>query len=297
VPIYGDEIPFDGEKTVFLQLRGDFDRSSGMMSKMGPIYLEMLAESFQRRRKRNSRYSLRAFSRSLDVSTSLLSCILRRKRVPSLKLANSISKKLSLDTHQRERFLESVADALRETSLEKLGPLADPAKARTLSEDEFRLISDWHYYAILEMTETQGFVLDASWIAKELGITEARASTAIRRLQKLRLLIKDTQGGWQKVDCPVTTIDKSKTSSVHRKRQKQVLSRAISALDRTPLERRSMTSMTMAICPDKIPQAKKLILEFNRKLCRLLQDGPKREVYELGICLYPHQKRENEKES
>jgi uncharacterized protein (TIGR02147 family) len=194
-----------------------------------------------------------------------------------------------LTPHRRTVFLESVAEALKEESLAKVTSQVEPKTPRNLTEQEFRSISDWYHYAILELTETESFRPDPKWIADELAIPIGRVTAALKRLQNLGLIEESFQGNWKKINRPITTLDKSKTSALHRKRQKQILKRAILALDLVPIENRSMTSMTMAICPDHLPKAKELILEFNRKLCRLLQDGQKTEVYELGVCLYPHQ--------
>ena len=49
--------------------------------------------------------------------------------------------------------------------------------------------------------------------------------------------------------------------------------------------------MTMAIDPLKLPEAKKLISAFNRKMSRFLEGGDKKEVYELQISLFSLQKK------
>jgi uncharacterized protein (TIGR02147 family) len=78
-----------------------------------------------------------------------------------------------------------------------------------------------------------------------------------------------------------------------KRRQKQILEKALEALENDPIETRSMTGMTMAIDPSKIPEAKKLISEFNRKMSKFLETGKKSEVYELQISLFSLQKRGN----
>jgi hypothetical protein len=73
------------------------------------------------------------------------------------------------------------------------------------------------------------------------------------------------------------------------------LEKAVISVEEDPIEARSMTGMTMAIDPAKLPEAKQMITEFNRGLCKFLESGPRKQVYQLGVCLYPLQKPRNMK--
>ena len=57
------------------------------------------------------------------------------------------------------------------------------------------------------------------------------------------------------------------------------------------MELRDFTSMTMAIDPEKLTEAKKKIREFRRGLSEFLEAGKKEEVYRLNIQLVPVTKR------
>ena len=69
--------------------------------------------------------------------------------------------------------------------------------------------------------------------------------------------------------------------------QKNLRKKAIKSLENDPIHTRSMTSMTMAIDPKKIKQAKELIDEFEINLSEFLEHGKKKEVYQLCISLFP----------
>ena len=79
--------------------------------------------------------------------------------------------------------------------------------------------------------------------------------------------------------------------SAARKRHRQTLEKAIVALENDPVETRSMTGMTMAVDPKKIPVAKEMIRDFNRKLCEFLESGDRTQVYELSISLFSLQSK------
>ena len=68
------------------------------------------------------------------------------------------------------------------------------------------------------------------------------------------------------------------------------------SLEKDTIEDRDITSMTMAIDPDRLPLAKSLIAEFTRQLCETLETGKQKRVYQLGVSLYPLQKKERARE-
>lgn len=53
------------------------------------------------------------------------------------------------------------------------------------------------------------------------------------------------------------------------------------------MERRSNSSLTMAIDPSKLHLARDLIRDFTDKLCNLLSTEEPTEVYQLGVTLFP----------
>ncbi|MFS4460461.1 helix-turn-helix domain-containing protein [Bdellovibrio sp. HCB2-146] len=60
------------------------------------FYRTYLKEELQRRKERNSRYSLRAFAKTLSIDNGQLSKIISGKALLSVDLADNISKKLKL---------------------------------------------------------------------------------------------------------------------------------------------------------------------------------------------------------
>ena len=61
------------------------------------------------------------------------------------------------------------------------------------------------------------------------------------------------------------------------------------------VEERDFSSMTIAVDPKKIPQAKAIIREFQDKLEALMSDGDLSEVYQFNCQLYPLTKKEIKK--
>ncbi len=265
-----------------------------------PYFRKCLQDELVRRCEKNARYSLRAFAKASAVDAGTLSRVLSDKLSPSPKLARKLLGSLDLSPGERNRFLESIEEDHHFRRVERIRPRYEKMKVlesqtpRELSADVFRVIAEWYHYAILELTFVRGFKADSRWIASELGITPAEAKSAVDRLLELGLLEKVGKS-IRKTDASLTTSGKHLTTPALRRRQKQVLEKAAFSLENDPIEERNHTSMTIAADPERIREAKKMILEFNRKLCRFLEEGTRSRVYELSVALFPIQKRSDRK--
>lgn len=71
------------------------------------MLIEYLQKEFSARRKRNPRYSLRAFAKSLQLDSSTLSKLLRKKRPLTLNLARALLRGLELDEAKKKEIFYS----------------------------------------------------------------------------------------------------------------------------------------------------------------------------------------------
>jgi uncharacterized protein (TIGR02147 family) len=239
------------------------------------IFRLWLQKQFTERCKKNPRYSLRAFAKTLDLDASSLSQILSGKRKLSKKGIQNICDKLSTSPKELQMFglIEKKNDETDEDYLQ-------------LSIDTFSVISDWYHYAILELTYVSGFKADPKWISKKLSITVEESKSAVERLKRLGLLLEENRS-LIKSSKRLTNNGTINTSGAHKELQKQVISKALLAVDEVPQDEKDITSMTMAIDTKNLDKARLLIQKFRRDLCELLEDGDQEQVYNLGIQLYP----------
>ena len=242
-----------------------------------PDFRVFLQNELMRRCRVNPRYSLRAFARYLEIEPSALSKLLHGKRAFSTNTIQRLGRRLGLDTADLERM-----SSQREKKLPR------PDDYETLALDHFRIISDWYHYAILELTRTKGFKADTKGVARVLGISVPEVNTAVERLVRLGMLEITPEGTWIDRAEFVTTIGHAFTNVGFRNLQRQILAKAIHALDEIPLERRHQSSMTMAIDSSRLPEAVERIKKFRRDLCKYLEAGENVDsVYNLTISLYP----------
>lgn len=237
-----------------------------------------LQRQFTDRCKRNPRYSLRAFARALAIDHSSLSQILSGKRVLSKQATQSLCSKLSTTPEELRGF-----GLIERTGAEE--------EYFQLDVDSFSAISDWYHAAIMELTFTKGFKADPKWIARKLSITVEEAKVAVERLIRLGL-VKSENGSLIKTSRQLTNQSSINTSAAHREFQKQVVEKALLAIEECESEEKDITSMTMAIDESNLEKARELTRKYRRDLCALLEDGTQTRVYNLGIQLYPISKKQ-----
>lgn len=233
---------------------------------------ELLQEQVTAKQARNPAYSIRSFSRSLKISHSALSEILRGKRKVGTRLGLRIAEALMLDQADRQKLF---------TQSRK----ASPRKALELAADQFSVIADWHHFALLSLAETKGFRSEPAWIARRLGCTLAEATAAIERLLRLGLL--QQKGRKLSVSGQSLAAPDGIPNAAIRRSHQQFLAHAQQALETLPLEERDFTTITVAGDPARLPEARERIRKFRDELSAFLDGGAKKEVFQLGLQLIP----------
>lgn len=230
-----------------------------------------LETEFQRRKTSNSKYSLRAFAKFLELDPSYLSKLLKGKRPLSSAIEKHCSKLLGW--------------SLEPNLAETLTRLKDSYS--TLDLDAFLLISEWYHYAIFELIKIKSTQWNADSVASALSISKEQAQDALTRLQRLGLIRKSGLS-FNRTHKGVTTLGNKFTTTAFRALQKEILNRAISAMENIPMEMRDQTSMTLAIPSQQIPKAKKMLTRFRRQFCSSMQNaGNLDSVYHLSLSFYP----------
>lgn len=261
-----------------------------------PFHISYLQGELERRLGKNPGYSLRAFCRDLRTDSGTLSSILSQKRPLSFRMAEKFAEKLGLKASERARFLTSVVlvqsgrELLRRDPKVRTFKPAHYRNPKTLDQEKFRAVSDWYHAAILELTFRKDFDADPQWISQELGISIHEARAALARLLELGLLV--FQGGRIfKANDHLELDGAGLTSEARRKKQIQIRNKAISAIRNHPIQSRYMTTVTMCIDPERLPEARQRVEEFNDSLCAFLEGGNRTEVYALEVGLFSLQEK------
>ena len=240
----------------------------------------ILLEEFVKAQTRNPHYSMRAYAKKLGLSQSAVSEMLSGKRTITQKSARRI---ISAITGNEPDEALALLDSIEEKNTHKFHPV---------NVEDFDIISDWHHYAILSLTETKDFQSSEAWIAERLGIDEELTSNAIKNLLRLEMLQKDDNGQLRSTNKQFEFIT-SIPSIALRKANGQNLELALKALEKVPLTLRDFTAITLCFDPARIEDGRKMIKNFRRQFNRVMEAGHKKEVYKLCIQLFPLSRRDS----
>ncbi|MEK7357423.1 MAG: TIGR02147 family protein [Bdellovibrionota bacterium] len=230
-----------------------------------------LQEEFSRRLRSNEQYSLRAFAAHLGIDSSSLSKILAGKRPLSEAKINDLCQRIGLENPKKASGPENFAQ---------------------IEVDRFSVIADWYHFAILDLVLLKAFKPDAKWIARKLSIEPHNAMGAVERLKRLGLLV-EKEGRLVKGESFYTNYSEGVTSAALKEYQRQVIKKALVAVDDCPQDRKDITSITIAADSRKLKVAKEKIKKFRRELCAFLEDGESDSVFHLALQLYPVTEIEN----
>ncbi len=243
----------------------------------------LLANELQQRCKRNPNYSMRAFAKTLGVSHTFLSMLMRGERPFTPRMLSKIGDTLNLDPNDRNRLLNIKV------------PRSD--NSHQVSLDIFSIISDWYHYGILNLMKLPDFKSNKKWIAKRLGISELQVSLAIERLIRIEFIEEDSKGNWTRAIGDIE-IDNQMYSGACKKFQGQVLDKAKESLENDSFHERAVESFTLVMDSSKINYARKRLREVSKELSNEFEGlGGHTEVYNLGIQIYPISKSKNKEGS
>lgn len=251
----------------------------------GRYCIEKLKTVYIQRKSRNARYSLRSFSRSLDLPPSILSEILRNKRgIPRKKLA-TVVERLALSPIETNEFIKS---AQTDTPSLKTLTRQNTNENDFLLDQErhYRIIAKWEYYAILNLMETKSFRSDFGWIAHRLGIDKSTVATCIEDLMKADLVEKNGNAYVRVKKNLNTSYDVP--SSALQASHSEYLEMAALKLKTLPVSMRYFSSTTLPLDLSKLDEIKKCYREFRNKLDSLMRkDSNSDEVFQFCFQVFP----------
>ena len=241
----------------------------------------------------NPTYSLRAFARDLDMAPSMLSQTIAGKRNLSQSSAFKITEKLGMRDKEKKFFL-LLLEYKTSRNLEHKYLVLDrltqlkPKKYKqmNLSIDNFRVISQWYHYPILELTEIQGFTFNSKNIAKCLGITKIEAEAALLRLKRMDLLEIDTNGVARQKQTNLI-VDSSVADSGLQQYHKVLLEKSISSLQTQSPKEKIIGSEVFALDPSDFTELKELVDDFLNKISSKARSGKrKKNIYTAIINIF-----------
>lgn len=250
---------------------------------------EFLSQFFEKRRAKNSQYSIRAFARDTGISSGRASEFLRGISIPGPLLSNRIATALQLNEKQKHQLKFMIASHL---SVRKNGKIGN---THQLADKEFTLLPDWQHFAVLNLLNTVNAEPSVPWLANRLGLTEEAIGDSLKKLCLAGLA--QEEGGFYKATHQHLTSTSTIPSEALRSYHRQMIERALWSIDNVPLELRNVTSIMMTANPSNLYKLKVLTNEFKQRAAELFGEGDATDVYNLCIQIFPSTIVDSAKES
>ncbi len=247
-----------------------------------PFYRTRMKTEFGRIQKRNPSFSLRAYAGKLGLHPGTLSSILNEKRSLPQGKAVDIADRLGLTGLERKFFLESARTRVPIQDTEPAGPSATEMLHLQLHSD---IIAEWEHSAILSLFDLDGPQLSPELMAKRLKLSIARVRTVLNNLERAGFIIKNSNG-YEKPTANTATPDDIPSTAL-KEAHRQELELARQKLETVDIRDRFYSSMTVAVSPENLPRAKELARRFMMELGDLLERGPRKEVYQICLQMFP----------
>lgn len=223
-------------------------------------------------KKKNPRYSLRAYSKKVGLGFGSLSDLLNQKRDLSPKLGKKILEKLALEKEQHHTI-----STLIEKDLSR--------KVSLLPKEAQSIIENWHYFAILNILELHSAPKNISEIALRLGLPITKVKKGLEALTTWGFL-KRENGTYRFVTNSWQTSDGLPSASI-RKAHLDGLSLAARAVEQLPVEMRDVTSLVFNGNSKQIEKVRVEIRKFIQKVNKIMSVGEEDSVYKFNIQLFP----------
>jgi uncharacterized protein (TIGR02147 family) len=265
-----------------------------------------LGRYVQYRKALNPSFSYASWARKLKVkSPATLHMVTKGQRSPGKELVRKIQMDLALNNDE-SRYFEILVGLKKHkhhlaSSLELMKELEarHPEKGfKLVDHDQFRLISNWYCWALLEMVTLKGFKEDPEWITEtfEFAVSSDDIKEALVTMERMQLLGRDRNGKLVRTSRPLKTTSDRANENI-KKFHAQTLKNAAESLYKHTSEERNFESLTLCMSQSKMPEAKKMIREFIDEFCRKFDDPTANKVYQMELATFPLTRnlRENKK--
>ncbi len=262
-------------------------------------YRLFLKEFYEETKKANSYFSYRYMGAKVGVDPGYLVRVLQGrlhiadKSIDKFALLCKFNEKESAYFATLVNFGKAKSERQIKILFEKLLSLKN-VKTRRIEESQYEFYQKWYYSAIRALVGIGAFRGDYKELADRLSppVSVWDAKRAVKLLERLKLIRKNPGGAWTLADVTITTGREWKSIAV-REFQRQTMDLARESLDRHTKDLRDISTVTVAIGSDDLPEIKERISEFRNSILGLAAENPRPDcVYQLNVQLVPLAKPE-----
>lgn len=264
-----------------------------------PSYRHILRGELESKINTNPSFSMRAFSRDLGLSPSLCSMVLAGTRNLSYAKCVHIAQTLKFNGSKTQDFLSLylLEKSKNEKDRVSLVKQLNPRQAAFFQQElnEFKVISDWYHFAIVEWIGIPGASQNPSTIGKKLGLSALQVKLSLTKLESVGL-IKSIDGIWVKTHKNFRAHSENSNKAVQN-HHRQILKLAETRLSALDPSERDFASITFSGSPNQMEKVKAQSRIFRKKVMKILSDSmpsPKKEIFVVATQVFSLTKKERE---
>ncbi len=240
-------------------------------------YRETLKSKFSERIAANSRYSLRAFARDLGLSPSYLSQVLSGSRGLTIKSAATLFQKLNISLSDQNIFILEIKKEHARSPKTKLlvqkqieTALQDKL-AHQLTPEMFASMANWFSLVVFQLfylkdAPTHSRPQFIRYCEGQLGLPVEVIEHTLSVLLDLEL-VKPVGKGLTPHHSTVWTTNDIPSAGI-RQFHRQMIGRALDAIETQTLEERTLHSHQMPILKSDVPSLNRDMLKFGNLMLR-----------------------------
>jgi len=261
-------------------------------------YKEYLQAVYEAIKQELGKYSYINFSDDLGFSkTNVLHLIIKGRRPLTSKAAAKIADVLQLQSKDRKYFSDLIAYHNSRDSMQRellFQDLVDLKAKEVKSEDkllaQLEFFTEWFHSAIYELCFTNAFTPDPKQLAAMLTprIRPEQARKSLELLERLGLIRRDDAGSsYLPTHSRISTGDEIASLAITRYHQKMI-ELGKESLTAIQAQSRDISSVSIAIPSSLLPEVKREISLFRKKLLNMAEQANNADVvYQTNIQFFP----------
>ena len=257
-------------------------------------YREFLSDFYNTQKEKKAWFSYRYISQKTGIDASLFAKIVQKQRHLTERYYGSVMELCQFDDTQKEFFQYLILfekartqDEVR-VAFEKLMAFNENY-ATNIEAHQYEFYQKWYYSAIRILLD----FYDCDKTYKDLGqklrpsISGKEAKQAVQLLSELGMVEKDHQGKWRPTAANLSSGERWKDAAVQTF-QKESLHLSLDALENIEAELRDISTVSISIQQNKLPEFKAMIAEFRRQLLQYVRTQQNEDVvYQLNVQFFP----------
>ncbi len=162
-------------------------------------------------------------------------------------------------------------------------------KLKPIEKQHYEYYSTWYHPVVRELVAAHDFDGSSEWISARTNpsLTPMQVTKSIELLQSLGLIYKNSKNRWEQTNPIVSTGPELKSLIVHNY-HKSILDLTLQVMDTLSVKEREVSTMTLGVKKDRIPELKAKIREFRQEILKMVSvDTEPEEVAQLNIQFFP----------